>query len=80
MAKKDTGFQLTHADRNSDLWRRLHAHYTARLADRRAANDAPASEAATAHARGRIHEIKELLALADPPDLSTPEPEGDDAD
>lgn len=55
--------KLTHQDKSSSLWRRLHAHYTQRLSEMRAMNDGQLDEVMTARTRGRIVEIKALLDL-----------------
>lgn len=67
--------KLSDHERASPLWKKLTEYYTARLHERRVANDALAEESITAHNRGRIKEIKEFLALAERP---APETEADD--
>lgn len=56
---------LAPADKATSTWRALFAHYTARLQMLREQNDARRSIEDTAHLRGQIAEIKELLRLAD---------------
>jgi hypothetical protein len=58
---------LTRADFQTRTWDRLAAHLEARLAAHRADNDNRLDEVKTATLRGRIAEIKELLALAQEP-------------
>lgn len=60
--------KLTHADRASAAWQRLRAHYAERLSVLRSMNDGDIDEVATARLRGRIAEIKNLLALDDDED------------
>lgn len=52
------------ADFRTDTWRRLDALLKRRLEDRRAENDARLDAEKTATLRGRIAELKDLLALA----------------
>lgn len=59
----------------SPLWRKLEGMLTARLNSLRKQNDGEHDERRTAKLRGRIAEVKFLLALAD---LSAPEQEADD--
>ena len=58
-------FELTPADKRSPLWLDLAEHLNKRLADARADNDHSKSVEKTEHLRGRIFELKALLALAD---------------
>lgn len=60
-------FRLNPSDKASPLWRALAGYYTDRLAMLRAQNDAPKSAEDTASLRGRIIEVKALLALEDDP-------------
>lgn len=53
---------LTHEDLYSPTWAKLRDYYTARLAHLREENDS-GDEPNTAKRRGRIAEVKELLAL-----------------
>lgn len=53
---------LSPAETNSALWQRIELHLEARLARFRAKNDAPLSHDETTALRGRIGEIKNLLA------------------
>ena len=50
-------------DFDSRLWQRMRAHLETRLAVLRQENDGSSDELTTAKRRGRIAEIKELLAL-----------------
>jgi hypothetical protein len=54
---------LTEGDRNNATWQRLKKHYEGRLAKLRERNDKPRSHDETLSLRGRIAEVKELLAL-----------------
>jgi hypothetical protein len=56
-------FTLTPGERQTTLWLRLHAHFTAMLTARREQNDFPRSEPDTARLRGEIALLKELLDL-----------------
>ena len=56
----------TEIDLASETWKAIAARATARLADLRARNDSALDEVKTAHLRGRISELKELLALGTP--------------
>lgn len=60
-------FRLTDNDRNTPLWLALRAHLERRLESQRAKNDTDLSAEDTAKVRGRIAEIKALLALEAPP-------------
>lgn len=63
-------FALTQVDRDSDLWRRLRAHFEASLGELRKQNDASMSDVDTAALRGRIQQLKTNIALGDePPEL-----------
>lgn len=65
-------FRLTSAERTSPLWLRLKAHLQERLAKARSRNDGALAPDETAHLRGRIASLKDLLALEeDRPPLST---------
>lgn len=60
--------KLDRADFNGPTWFRLETHVRARIAKLREDNDRPQnSEQQTATLRGRILELKELLALAAAP-------------
>jgi hypothetical protein len=50
-------------DFNSAVWKRHEAGLKARLAELRALNDSPADALKTAEIRGRIAEVKTILAL-----------------
>jgi hypothetical protein len=56
----------TEIDLASETWKAIAARTTARLADLRSRNDSALDEVKTAHLRGRISELKELLALGTP--------------
>ena len=56
---------LRRADFDTGTWARLRLLLTARLYRLREENDAPADQDRTAMRRGRIAEVKELLALED---------------
>lgn len=56
--------ELSPADKRSPLWRAIEDHLTQRLADCRAQNDSSQPVEKTEHLRGRIAELKGLLALA----------------
>lgn len=60
-------FKLQPQDRTNPLWLRLEAHMHQTLADLRARNDAHLAPERTADIRGRIAQLKELLALANEP-------------
>lgn len=60
-----SAFELTTADKRSPLWLDLAAHLNERLALARAENDASKPIEKTEHLRGRIFELKALLALAE---------------
>jgi hypothetical protein len=55
--------ELTHTDKQTGLWEKLRTHLQERLALLRAQNDNDADASATDKQRGRIAEIKLLLAL-----------------
>jgi len=63
MKQTDDRLVLTDIERNSALWQKIKAHYDRRLRTLRARNDDPKSESETALLRGRIHEVKALLAI-----------------
>jgi hypothetical protein len=58
-------FELTPSDKRSPLWLHLACHLEKRLMLARAENDFSRSAEKTEHLRGRIFELKALLALAD---------------
>lgn len=60
--------ELTPTERNSDLWKKIEKIMQDRLEMNRRKNDAHQDIAATANLRGRIGELKFLLALGDTPD------------
>jgi hypothetical protein len=57
---------LTPQDLQSATWRKLEAHLTERLTALRAQNDGELDETSTARLRGRLAQIKEILALGKP--------------
>lgn len=58
---------LNQADRDSGLWQRLKKHLEHRRDVLRKKNDSPLlDERATAEVRGRLAQLKELLALDSP--------------
>lgn len=56
-------FVLTEMEKQSALWKRLKAHFEARIARHRASNDSPKSDEKTALLRGRIREAKYFASL-----------------
>jgi len=58
-------FELTTADKRSPLWLDLVDHLQQRLEMARAENDTSKPVEKTEHLRGRIFELKALIALAD---------------
>ncbi len=60
-------FKLQPQDRTNPLWMRLEAHMRKQLAELRPRNDAHLPPKRTADIRGRIAQLKELLALANEP-------------
>ena len=60
-------FSLAPHERASPLWKSLERHMQEQLADLRARNDATLTPEKTEHLRGRIAQLKALLALADEP-------------
>ena len=60
-------FRLQPQDRTNPLWLRIERHMQQRLAECRALNDASLTLERTENTRGRIAELKALLALADEP-------------
>lgn len=56
-------FKLSLEDRESLVWKRLMTHFGERLEVLRTQNDGDKSEAETAKLRGRIAELKAILAL-----------------
>ena len=59
-------FTPTDHERNTVLWTRLMDHLTTRLETLRRQNDGALDETQTAALRGRIQEIKALMALDKP--------------
>lgn len=62
-----TPFALTHEERTSALWHRLHAHLLSELDALRSQNDADLGDVVTARLRGRIAALKEIAALNNEP-------------
>ncbi len=61
-------FSLTPGEQQSALWQRLMGEFNTRLAKLRAENDdGNLDDRQTARKRGRIEEIKTLMALDKPP-------------
>jgi len=60
-------FTLHPQDRTNPLWLRLEAHMQQRRDELRAMNDSTVSPERTENLRGRIAQLKELLALAAEP-------------
>jgi hypothetical protein len=56
-------FSLRNSDLHSETWVRLRKHLASRLNELRNKNDADLTPTETASLRGRIAEIKSLLAL-----------------
>lgn len=69
--------RLTTAEASSALWQELAKHLAARLATKRAENDHDKDAIKTAHIRGYVACLKELLALAETP---PPETEADESE
>ena len=59
-------FRPAEHERHTQLWRDLMRHVEDRIAELRQRNDADQDERATAALRGRIAELKALLALDKP--------------
>jgi len=60
---------LTPAERDSALWKKIEAHYEAHILTLRTMLEGDRTPDVTAKLRGRIAEVKNLLALAsDTPD------------
>ena len=58
--------ELTEHERESDLWKRIKAHYEERLASLRRKNDSSHDPIKTADIRGQIKDAKYLLSLDTP--------------
>lgn len=66
---------LNRVDLDSQAWHKLERYYVARLADLRAQNDnSTLTVEKTAVLRGRIQEVKDLLALATPAPVTAVNP------
>jgi hypothetical protein len=59
-------FRPVEHERQTQLWRGLMRHVEERITELRQRNDADQDERATANLRGRIAELKALLALDKP--------------
>lgn len=68
-------FELTQAELNSSVWKKIEGHLEKRLESHRRRNDASLDERKTEKLRGKISEVKQLLGLNDPANQSN-EPEG----
>lgn len=65
-----TDFALTAAEKSHPLWVQLKAHLQDQLAGLRVRNDsASMTEQDTAALRGRIHQLKAVIALGNDPPL-----------
>ena len=64
-------FRPAEHERHTQLWRDLMRHVEARIAELRQRNDADQEDRATANLRGRIAELKALLALDKPDPTNT---------
>jgi len=60
-------FKLSPEERDSAIWRGIEGKLKARLESLRVKNDGDATPEATARLRGRIAEVKDLLALGKAP-------------
>lgn len=67
-ARKDGASEpvVTDMERHTHLWKKIRAHAELRLASLRVKNDNALGEVATAKLRGKIAELKYLLALENP--------------
>lgn len=65
--------ELTSQERNSPLALRLTAHLIERLDNERRRNDAPLPPEQTAHARGKIAELKAFIELLAVPGVNETE-------
>jgi hypothetical protein len=63
MNQPELPFALTSSERNSALWLRLDRYWKDRLDRLRAQNDGDKSDIETANLRGRIAELKTIVAL-----------------
>lgn len=57
--------KLTRHEQINPLWMKLEAHFKDRLNSLRCMNDGEKNEVETANMRGRIAEVKAMLALAE---------------
>ena len=60
-------FRPADHERQGQLWRDLMRHCEDRIAELRQRNDADLDERQTANVRGRVAELKALIALGNPP-------------
>lgn len=58
--------KLDAIEKQSALWRKIEAHLLSRLALMRQRNDGNLDPTETAKVRGRITELKDLIALGEP--------------
>lgn len=58
---------LTREERESHLWLKINKALEIRLAELRFMNDSPKPEADTALLRGAIKEVREFMAMGNPP-------------
>ena len=56
---------ITETEKQSALWQKIEKHYKERLDKLRTQNDKDQDGIQTAHLRGRISEVKSLLALTE---------------
>lgn len=68
-----SAFRVEAHEQTTPLWRALRDHYEQKLAALRIQNDSRLNAEDTARLRGRIEEVKALLALSDPPRKPPPE-------
>lgn len=65
MSEATRRFKLASSDKESPTWGKLRRHIEERMQQLRAENDGPLDAALTAALRGRIAELKLLLATAE---------------
>ena len=63
--KQPPSFALTHIERQSPMWGRLMAHFAEQVELLRNQLEGPKSESDTARLRGRIAELRSVMALND---------------
>ena len=69
-----TPLLLSIEERRSPLWRKIAEHYEEKLQVLRQQNDGDRSEAETSKLRGRIAEVKLMLALGNDPQRTKLDP------